>query len=107
MTARHALHFIPPSHRRDRVGINQRFLKEASLWFGQDSFFLRSAHMTTGAKTAFTSVAIFWQTINERAYQKSALTTIMVLAYFYVGSCHVVCCDTKHRDYVHPRHCFR
>ena len=25
MTARHALHFIPPSHRRDRVGVNQCF----------------------------------------------------------------------------------
>ena len=25
MTARRALHFNPPSHRRDRVGVNQRF----------------------------------------------------------------------------------
>lgn len=27
LTARHALHLIPQSRRRDRVGINQRFLK--------------------------------------------------------------------------------
>ena len=28
MTARHALHFIPPGHRRGHVGIDQRFPKE-------------------------------------------------------------------------------
>ena len=28
MTASHALHFIPPDHRRGHVGINQRFLKD-------------------------------------------------------------------------------
>ncbi len=27
MTASHALHFIPPDHRRGHVGINQRFPK--------------------------------------------------------------------------------
>ena len=50
MTARRALHFIPPSHRRDHVGINQQFLK---IWLDCEALMNRIDHNTEEAVHRF------------------------------------------------------